>query len=131
MAHVRSEPCELKNARPWREGVGVGGVAVAKNDEVVVPDLDDPAVGTAFRLDKNMVKDQDRDRYKSICAVPVAVGHAERPWGVVIATSNVPSHFGAVGGEVVEFEEAVRALAGLVALCITACNRCKGASVGI
>ena len=122
IAHYRSEQCEIENARTWRPGVGVGGVAFAKNDEVVVPDLDDPATGSAFRLDKNTMKEQDRERYKSLFAVPVQVGGDEDPWGVVMATSNVSQHFGKKEQHGVAPEEAVRALAGIVALAVAVCN---------
>ncbi|MEM8956349.1 MAG: hypothetical protein AAGC86_00915 [Pseudomonadota bacterium] len=122
VAHDRSVECEIKNARRWREGIGVGGIAYAKNGEVVVPDLDDPAVGTAFKLSPRQIKDEDRDRYKSLFAVPIQVGGDVRPWGVALATCNVPDYFGNTEIEGVEPEEAVRTLAGIVALAVSACR---------
>jgi|GEM_PF-1611639 len=126
VAHHRSNDCDIKNAREWPEGLGVCGVAYAKNDEVGVPDLRDPAVGTAFRLDKTvlkdgekLLKDGDLDSYRSLFAVAVSVGTDERPWGVVVATSNKPHHFMGPDTPGVEPEEAVRALAGLVALAVS------------
>ncbi len=123
IAHNRSVDCEIDNARPWKPGVGAGGVAFAKNDEVVVPDLDDPAVGTVFRLEKALKKEEDGERYKSLFAVPVQVGSDEEPWGVVMATSNVPFHFGKNDHQGVEPEEAVRSLAGIVALVVAVCRQ--------
>lgn len=123
IAHDRSVDCDIKNARPWKLGVGVGGVAFAKNDEVVAPDLDDPAVGTVFRLEKALKKEEDGERYKSMFAVPVQVGPDVEPWGVVIATSNVPYHFGKNDHQGVEPEEAVRALSGVVALAVSVCRQ--------
>ena len=122
VAHDRSVQCEIENARRWPDGVGVGGIALAKNDEVVVPDLDDPALGTAFRLG-DMMKPEDRERYKSLFAVPVEVGRGSRPWGVVLATSDVPNYFGSDDNVGVDPEEAVRALSGIVALSVAASLR--------
>jgi len=122
VAHNRSVDCDIENARPWKPGIGVGGVAFAKNDEVVVPNLDDPAVGTAFRLEKAMKKEEDIERYKSLFAVPVQVGDREEAWGVVMATSSVPHHFGNNENVGVDPEEAVRALAGIVALAVAVCK---------
>jgi hypothetical protein len=119
----RSEPCDLQKARVWPEGVGVAGVALSKNDEVVMPDLTDVAAGTAFRLEKPMLKDHDTERYKSLFAVPVTLKSNEQPWGVVIATCDTAGHFGLMGRKGVDPEEAVRAFAGLVALCVASCKK--------
>ena len=118
VAHDRSVDCEINDARTWPLGVGVGGITLAKNDEVVVPDLADDKVGTAFRLDKSLIKSQDSERYRSMFAVPISVGQDKNPWGVAMATSNQPSHFGSALGPGVKPEEAVRALAGFSALAI-------------
>ena len=126
IAHDRSVACSKENARRWREGVGVGGLAYAKNDEVVVPDLDDPGVGTVFRLDEDLAKPEDRDRYKSLFAVPVEVGQDKRPWGVVLATNDTPEFFGSDENVGVDPEEAVRALAGIVALAVAVCRTKNG-----
>lgn len=121
-AHRRSVNCDIAKARVWKEGVGVGGIALAKNDEVVIPDLDDAAMGTVFRLDKKMRKEEDKTSYKSLFAVPVAVGSDTIPWGVVLATSNNPYHFGRDDNTGVDPEEAVRALAGVVAMVVAVCR---------
>lgn len=93
-----------------------------------MPDLDDPAVGTTFRLDDALRKPEDRERYKSIFAVPVQVGSDELPWGVVLATSNVPYHFGSTETNGVDPEEGVRALAGVIALAVAVCRSNNHAS---
>ncbi|WP_170577989.1 GAF domain-containing protein [Ruegeria arenilitoris] len=122
VAHHRSMDCDKSKARQWREGVGVAGVALAKQNEIVVPDLDHPAVGTAFRPTRDVdevKKVEDRNNYKSLFAVPIFVGEEQRPWGVAIATSNRADHFGAESVSGVQPEEAVRGLAGLIALAVT------------
>lgn len=126
IAHDRSVDCDIEKARRWREGVGVGGIALAKNDEVVVPDLDDPAIGNVFKLDGDLAKPEDSDRYKSIFAVPIEVGSDQHAWGVVLATSNIPDYFGADDNVGVDPEEAVRALAGLIALSVAVCRTNHG-----
>ncbi len=122
IAHDRALDCELKDARTWRIGIGVGGISLAKNDEVVVPDLADDKVGTAFRLEKAAMKEHDSKHYRSLFAVPINVGDDKIPWGVAMATSNQPSHFGMERPKGVKPEEAVRALAGISALAVSACR---------
>ncbi|HEV7436827.1 MAG TPA: hypothetical protein VGO22_18475 [Pseudorhizobium sp.] len=118
IAHHRSFDCPIEEARPWPEGVGVGGVAFAKNDEVVVPNLFSHEAGSAFRLNDDKMKPEDRQRYGSLFAVAVDVGNDPRPWGVVIATNSRPHHFGDENHAGLAPEEAVRALAGITALAI-------------
>jgi len=123
VAQDRSIDCDISEARTWPLGVGVGGIALAKNDEVVVPDLADDKVGTAFRLEKSRVKAQDSERYRSMFVVPISAGVDKLPWGVAMATSNQPSHFGGDGRTGVKPEEAVRALAGITALAVEVCRK--------
>lgn len=118
VAHDRSVKCDLKDARKWREGVGPGGIALAKNDEVVVPDVLDEAAGSAFRINSKLSKPDDLHRYRSMCAVPISVGSSDVPWGVVLATSSNPRHFGASNSYGVSPEEGVRTVAGLCALLV-------------
>jgi hypothetical protein len=122
IAHDRPFECDISKARKWPEGVGVGGIALAKNDEVYAPDLDDPAIGTAFKLDDDLLKSEDRDLYKSMFAVPVTVGNDLLPWGVVLATSDTPNYFRVDADEGVAPEEGIRALAGIVALAVSVCS---------
>jgi hypothetical protein len=39
VAHNRAIECDISNARPWSEGVGVAGISYANGREVIVPDL--------------------------------------------------------------------------------------------
>lgn len=127
IAHDRPFDCSISDARRWKEGVGVGGIAYAKNDEVIAPNLDDPAVGTVFKLDEAQMKPEDREKYKSVVAVPITVGNDAAPWGVVLATSDTPDYFGSIEYVGVPPEEAVRALAGVVAVAVAVC-RSNGAA---
>ena len=118
IAHQRSVDCSIENARLWPVGVGIGGIAAARKVAVVCPDLYARDAGTALHLAEEMAeKDTDREHYRSMMAVPIMVGPENNLWGVVVATSSKPSHFGgkALG---LEPEETVRALAGIVALAV-------------
>jgi hypothetical protein len=123
VAHDRSQDCDLADARTWKLGVGAAGIAFAKRDEVVVPDLEDDSVGTAFRLPVASRKVDDNLRYRSMFAVPIIVGKfdaSNMPWGVAMATSSQPWHFGAENAKGVKPEEGVRSLGAIVALAVAA-----------
>lgn len=122
IAHDRTHPCDISKARTWKYGVGVGGMALARNSEVVAPDIQAPEAGSVFAVDGETVKDLDRDRYRSLIGVPVHVGEDADPMGVVVVTSNQPEHFGAEEVDGVAPEEGARALAGIVALAVALCR---------
>jgi hypothetical protein len=117
IAHDRSIQCDIKDGRMWPEGVGVAGIALAKSAEVIVPDLLDPAVGSTFDLG-SLAKEGDRERYRSIAAVPIRSGIESTAWGVVLATSDRPRHFEAKGRIGIQNAEPLRALAGMIELVI-------------
>ncbi len=118
IAHDRTFDCALEKARVWREGVGVGGMALAKNAEVVAPDALAPEAGSLFSLQEPVVSALDRDRYRSMIGVPIQVGEDKSPWGVVVVTIDQPEHFGNGDSKGVPPEEGARALAGVVALAV-------------
>ena len=122
IAHHRSIDCKLEDARSWPLGVGVAGMALAKNAEQVAPDMADPSLGTLLDLPDTLHRPNDQDRYGSMFAVPVLIGSDDLPWGTVIATSSVPNHFGGDGALGLPPEETVRALAGIVALAVALCR---------
>jgi hypothetical protein len=65
------------------------------------------------------VRPGDDQRYRSVAAVPILLGSTGEPWGVTIASSSVPGQFSpADGSEGWEHAEAVRILAGMLALTI-------------
>ena len=114
VSHIREIDCAIGEARIWPEGVGTAGAALARGEEVVVPDLLDAALGTLLNLPTN--KPEDDERYRSIAAEPVWSDHDEKePWGVVCATSRVPHHFSL---EDRDYVNATKTLAGMVSLAV-------------
>lgn len=135
ISHDRSVECDLKKARRWREGIGVAGMALAKNDEIVAPDILEPSAVSLFSLNGDWLREEDRRRYRSMFAVPVLVGSDTRPWGVVLASCSDPNHFRSPDNDTDEFgllnnKEAVRAMADVVALAVASCRTSKEANPG-
>jgi GAF domain-containing protein len=119
VAQDRSVPCKVEDARKWPEGMGVTGAAYATRAEIIIPDLLAPELGSAFSLKANM-NVADHQRYRSIVAAPIILDENEPPWGVVTATSGRAGRFSTSMDSGVQTAEALRALAGMVALAIKA-----------
>lgn len=119
IAQDRTVPCNIADARVWPEGIGVAGIAYSTASEKIIPDMSDPALGTAFQL-KGNARDYDRQRYRSIVAVPIMVGSNKIPWGVAVATSDQPRHFYIEPADGVPTSEPVRAIAAMAALAVKA-----------
>jgi hypothetical protein len=116
VAHARTIDCSLDNARKWPLGVGVAGAALARGTDVIVPNLKAIELGSLYT--EAQAKADDDDRYQSVAAVPVLLAKGDNPWGVVVGTSDRPGHF--VSGAGISTVEAIRALAGMVALIVRA-----------
>jgi hypothetical protein len=112
-AHVRSIDCDLQEARIWREGVGAAGTALARGEEVVVPDLHAPELGTLYSLPDK--KPDDDARYRSIVAEPIGMDGKGQLWGVLVATSSIPNHFSLEDRSYVDVTES---LAGMISLAV-------------
>jgi hypothetical protein len=118
IATRRSMKCDLSDARVWPEGIGAAGIALSKAEEVVVPDLADPALGTLHKIPGDLTRNHDDGRYRSIIADPILIGPETEPWGVVIATSDRPNHFSAKGDPGIQAAEAIRCLTRQIELAI-------------
>lgn len=106
VAQLRSIPCEIEKARTWPDGVGIAGQAFATGRERVTPDQ------FAEFGAPDQERAEDRERYRSMVAVPIPASFLKRPWGVVIATSNRVGHFNTNPGSGIRTSEPVRMLAG-------------------
>lgn len=107
--------------RAWPRGVGVAGIAYARGLELVIPDLADRALGSFDELPPNLARESDARNYRSMAAAPIDVLGAR--WGVAVATSNLPGRFDMEDEAGIRGAEAVRALAGMVALAVAARHR--------
>ena len=121
-ATTRSVKCAIEDARRLPEGVGVAGICLAKAEEVIVPDMSASRVGNMHELGSDGLP-HDATRYRSLAAAPVLVGNSKEPWGVVCATSDRTNHFKPDGVPGVRTDEAIRALAGMVALAVATQQR--------
>lgn len=115
-AHARAIHCPVNEARKWRVGVGVGGVAFAAGNTIIVPDMQAEGVGNLYSPADE--KPYDTTRYRSIVAVPVKVSDEARPWGIVIGTSSVPLHFKLQDTERPANAQGAATLAAMVALAV-------------
>jgi len=123
VAHKRAIECELKNARKWSPGTGIVGGAFSNKSEVIIDDLQVPSLQGIFGTAANVAKPSDSSLYRSMAAVPVMVAGQSQPWGVVTATNDRPGHFYAEAGTGIDAAEAVRALAGMIALAVACFNQ--------
>ena len=112
-AHIRAIECDLTQARVWKEGVGVAGIALAQGDEVVVPDLTALELGSLYRIPEP--KAEDGTRYRSIVAEPISLDNGGALWGVLIATSSRPGHFSV---EDRSYVNVTQSLAGMISLAV-------------
>lgn len=112
-AHLRTIDCDVKQARSWKEGVGAAGTALARGEEIVVPDLKAPELGTLYSLPEK--KAEDDSRYRSIAAEPISLDGKKDLWGILVATSSVPAHFSL---EDRSYVNVTQSLAGMIGLAV-------------
>jgi hypothetical protein len=118
IAHKRAIECDVDEARVWREGTGIMGVAYSNHDEIIVPDLQAEGMRTVFGSAANEQRDYDVERYRSMVAVPIKVEGMDKPWGIVTSTTDQVGHFSQSNAKGVRTDEGVRILSGMVALAI-------------
>jgi hypothetical protein len=118
IAHKRAIECDPSEARVWKEGTGIMGVAYTSGDEIIVPDLQADGMRSVFGTSANETRAYDNERYRSMVAVPIKVHGMEKPWGVITATNDRVMHFTSNDPTGVRPDEGARALASMVALAI-------------
>lgn len=123
IAHTRAIDCDLDKARVWDEGVGIAGVSYSNGGEVIIPDMTADGLRTVFASPKAEVRDYDDERYRSMAAMPIVVDGMERPWGIVVCTSDQAGHFQPDGTTGAKTHEGGRALSGMIALAVAAVRR--------
>ena len=112
---------ENAKVREWPIGQGFAGAAYVRAQEVVLADAQAPNVRALLNVPSDRSKPGDDAKYRSVAAVPVRVANQSKPWGVVIATSDQVGRFDASdNGEAAMSAQAIRILAGMVALIVAA-----------
>jgi hypothetical protein len=119
IAHIRKIACEIANARAWAAGVGVAGIAYSMGNEVIIPNMSAPELGTVFNLG-TLARSYDDERYQSMAAIPIRVGASQVPWGVAVVTSDQQGHFSPEASDGVSTSEPIRAIAAMAALAVMA-----------
>jgi hypothetical protein len=122
IAQARKIECGIEVARQWPEGVGVAGVAYSMGNDITIPDVLAPELGTVFNLGSN-VRDYDNKRYRSMVAVPIRPGDRKIPWGVAVVTTDKAKHFNLHPSDGVSTSEPIRAIAAMAALAVQAVER--------
>lgn len=120
VAHSRAIACEIEKARKWDEGVGVAGVSYSNAGEIIIPDMAADGLRTVFVSQRAETRDYDDERYRSMAAMPILVDGMDKPWGVVVCTSDQPGHFQPDGTTGAKTHEGGRALSGMIALAVSA-----------
>jgi hypothetical protein len=106
-------------SREWKSGEGHIGVTFARRYEMVIGDVTDPAIRAMLHTPASKDYPEDRDRYRSVAAVPVILADDAEPWGVVIATSSRTGCFDpAPQSTGWERAETMRLFASIIALTI-------------
>ncbi len=107
--------------RNWRVGHGFAGAAYDRDREIVLADAQTPSVLAMLNVPEGMLRTDDAIKYRSVAAVPIRVAGLEKPWGVVIATSDKPGRFDPSDNtEGALSAEAIRIFAGMLALLVAA-----------
>jgi GAF domain-containing protein len=103
-------------------------VAYSKANEIIIPDMFAPELGNAFELG-DKARPYDRERYRSMAAIPIVVGGGTAPWGAAIATSSRPGHFHDEHVDGVATAEPIRAIAAMTALAVKALTKLPNSPV--
>jgi hypothetical protein len=111
-AHDRAIHCDIAEARPWEESASVVGLAFKQKRAIVISNMDGPNVREI--LPSADGKTHDRDRYKSIAAVPITVDGSSEPWGVLVCSNSRVGHFDSNRYQGINPLEAVRAIAQML-----------------
>ena len=124
IASHRAVPCSSSEARKFRRGEGVPGLAWTSKRTVAVSDIHDPMHGGAFDLHAGNSRAADQIRYRSVVACPVVLRNAKNPivWGVVVASYDQPGYFqrtGAAARRITPFALLAASVGAIVRLAAT------------
>lgn len=78
--------------REWREGEGHVGLAFRNREPLITPDAQAPDVQAFMTVPGNAMP-YDATAYRSYVSQPIDAPGSARPFGVLVATSDVPGRF--------------------------------------
>lgn len=78
--------------RSWKPGEGHIGIAYQMRREIVAADTSEPEARALFDAPGPQRREDDIDRYRSIASVPIRLA-GEAPFGILVATSDIPGRF--------------------------------------
>lgn len=84
---------EDREHRTWSRGEGHVGLAFAQKREQVCGDSNDPNIKDLITANGEKWRQYDAEQYVSFASVPIQLGAAVEPLGVLVATSNVRGRF--------------------------------------
>jgi len=115
---------EQKHARSWKRNQGYVGAAWAREDTVIVTDGQDGATADELKVPEGLRRPYDKERYRSMAAVPVRLGDPVEIWGVVAVSSDTPGRFRRLPGDRQEQAvDTVRLISRMTALMAAAYRR--------
>jgi hypothetical protein len=91
-------PSGTGNGRVWKPGVGHIGLAFSQQDARITADARVPGSAELLRLPSGYGRAYDEATYVSFVSQPIPRSPELQPWGVIVATSNVPGRFTEVNG---------------------------------
>jgi hypothetical protein len=94
----RSHPSGAGMGRSWKPGVGHIGLAFSQGEARITPNARLPGVVDLLRLPQGQARPYDESVYVSLMSEPIRGPEGGTPWGVVVATSNVPGRFNELRG---------------------------------
>lgn len=114
--------------RPWAKGQGFTGQAWLKNETIAVPDANEPGMRQIYAQKPEdypqALRDDhvrpDEERYRSFLCVPIKVGTAVEPWGILTVTSDTVGRFDRIDAQTPGSDnvQIIRFSAALIALLV-------------
>lgn len=89
----KSRESEDQEHRSWASSEGHVGQAFAKRIELVCADVNDPMVSGFVQAKGVNARSYDSSTYVSFASIPLRIGDADEPLGVLVATSSAKNRF--------------------------------------
>ncbi|WP_143736877.1 hypothetical protein [Erythrobacter tepidarius] len=118
---------EKKESRRWKKNEGIVGAAWARENVVIVADGQDDLTADELKVPTGLQHPDDKERYRSMGAVPIRLGDPAEIWGVVAFSSDRAGRFKRAPNDRQEQAvDTVRLVAHMTALVAATFRRIKG-----